>query len=209
MSGLEHMPRFVTFEGGEGAGKSTQMRLLAERLQAGGARVTLTREPGGTLMAERIRALLVTGRPDDLDGRAELLLMLAARVEHVRGLIRPALARGEVVLCDRFADSTMAYQGFGRGMDLEWLALLNRFVLGDLLPERTLLLDIDPGAGLARAGRASGGENRFEQEKLSFHQRVRAGFLELAASQPGRFRVIDATGEVAAVAEAVWEAYRS
>ncbi|MBF0295911.1 MAG: dTMP kinase [Magnetococcales bacterium] len=203
------MPRFVTFEGGEGAGKSTQMRLLAERLRATGARVTLTREPGGTPMAERIRALLVTGRPDDLDARAELLLMLAARVEHVRGLILPALARGEVVLCDRFADSTLAYQGYGRAMDPEWLAQLNRFVLGDLLPERTLLLDIDPLVGLARAGRGTGGENRFEQEQLSFHQRVRAGFLQMAASQPGRFRVIDATGAVEPVAEAIWEGFWS
>lgn len=208
-------PRLITFEGGEGSGKTTQIALLADRLRAFGVRVVVTREPGGCPMAEKIRALLVTGQPGDLESRSEWLLMLAARVEHIRKLIRPALERGDWVLCDRFADSTLAYQGHGRGIDWQHLELMNRFVLGGLQPDLTLLLDIDPSIGLLRAGTQRqplavvdpvAAENRFEQEALAFHQRVRAGFLELAQANPTRFRVIDATMDPQQVAAAVWEA---
>ncbi|MBF0438577.1 MAG: dTMP kinase [Magnetococcales bacterium] len=199
--------RFITFEGGEGAGKTTQIRLLADRLQAAGAGVVVTREPGGCLMAERIRELLVTGQPGDLEMRSELLLILAARIEHIRQRIRPALARGEWVLCDRFSDSTLAYQGYGRGLEREQLEMLNQFALDGLEPERTFLLDIDPAIGLVRAGENRQPiENRFEQEHLAFHQRVRAGFLALAAQHAARIRVIDATLDAQQVASAIWEA---
>ncbi|MBF0271997.1 MAG: dTMP kinase [Magnetococcales bacterium] len=215
MDGLEaairgQSARLITVEGGEGAGKSTQTRLLATRLREAGVSVVETREPGGCLMAERIRALLVTGRPEDLDPRAEWLLLMAARVEHLRVVIRPALARGEWVVCDRFSDSTLAYQGYGRGLPMGDLVAMNRMVLGDLVPHRVMVLDLDPVAGLARAGGDPGRgrllENRFEREQVTFHQRVRGGFLALAQADPTRFRVIDAAMDPARVAAAVWEA---
>ncbi|MBF0190153.1 MAG: dTMP kinase [Magnetococcales bacterium] len=202
--------RLIAVEGGEGVGKSTQTRLLAARLRESGVSVVETREPGGCPMAERIRALLVTGRPEDLDSRAEWLLLMAARVEHLRVVIRPALARGEWVVCDRFSDSTLAYQGYGRGLPLAELVAMNRLVLGDLTPHRVVVLDLDPVAGLARAGGDPGRgrllENRFEREQVAFHQRVRGGFLALAQADPVRFRVIDAALDPARVAAAVWEA---
>ncbi|MEO5344792.1 MAG: dTMP kinase [Magnetococcus sp. YQC-9] len=194
--------RFISFEGGEGAGKSSQMTLLAERLRSLSVDVVTTREPGGCPVAERIRALVVGGQPGDFDIRSEWLLMLAARVEHLRAVIRPALARGAWVLCDRFSDSTLAYQGYGRGLDLESLVAMNRFVQDGVTPDRVILLDVEPPVGLARAV----GKNRFEAEQLAFHQRVRAGYLALAVAEPVRWRVIDAHEDPACVAEAVWRA---
>ena len=142
--------RFITFEGGEGAGKSTQIRVLAAALERAGKTVCLTREPGGSGGAEQIRELLVTGDPDRWDAMTELLLLYAARKDHVRRLIEPALENGTWVLCDRFADSTMAYQGYGHGLDRSKIAALHKIVLGDLSPDLTIILDLDPEAGLAR-----------------------------------------------------------
>ncbi|MBF0614993.1 MAG: dTMP kinase, partial [Magnetococcales bacterium] len=142
--------RFIVFEGGEGAGKTTQQRLLASRLRALGRAVVETREPGGCLMAERIRSLLVSGQPGELDGRTELFLLLAARVEHVRSVIGPALAQGVWVLCDRFGLSTLAYQGFGRGLPVAQLEGMHRLAVDGLVPDRVVVLDIDPEVGLRR-----------------------------------------------------------
>lgn len=202
--------RFITFEGGEGAGKSTQIRRLAEAIQAAGRGVLVTREPGGTGLGERIRELLVTGQPDAMSAHTELLLVMAARIEHLRQVIHPALARGEWVLCDRFADSTLAYQGHGRGLALADLTWLHGWGCRAVKPDLTLLLDLDPLVGLARAAPGGGAmpETRFEEEDLAFHRRVRAGFLALAAAEPERFRIIDAGRDADRVATAVREAVR-
>lgn len=197
--------RFITFEGGEGGGKSSQIPLLAERLRQQGREVILTREPGGSPMAERIRALLVTGEPGALTPMGELLLMEAARAQHVAELIRPALQRGAWVVCDRFTDSTTAYQGFGRGLPMERIQSLNQWATEGRQPDLTLLLDLDPVMGLARAKGRAGTEVRFEAEALEFHQRVRQGFLTLAEREPERFVVVDATQPLERVAEAVWQ----
>lgn len=179
---------FITLEGGEGAGKSTQVRRLAAHLAARGRPVLLTREPGGSAGAEATRALLLS-RP--WDAKAEMLLHFAARREHVARSIRPALAAGAVVLCDRFADSTLAYQVAGQGGDRALWDGLVKLSLDGVWPDRTLLLDIPPETGLARA-HTRGEVNRYESLGLSFHSRVRQCFLDQAAAEPGRFRVIDA-----------------
>ena len=186
MSGL-----FVTFEGGEGSGKSTQVERLAARLRGRGLDPLLTREPGGTPLGEGIRELLLDPgrRPSPM---AEALLMEAARAELVAGVIRPGLAAGRIVLCDRYADSTLAYQGGGRGLDPELLRALNRAATGGLEPDLTLLLDLAPAAGLARRTRAALPANRLDREPEAFHARVRARYLELAAAAPERFVVLDA-----------------
>jgi dTMP kinase len=183
---------FVTFEGGEGSGKSTQLALLAARLRARGIEPLVTREPGGTPLAEGIRELLLdpARRPGAM---SEALLMEAARADLVAGLVRPALAAGRVVLCDRYDDSTLAYQGAGRGLDPGLLALLNRAATGGLEPDLTLLYDVPPEVGLARRGNAAGGTNRLDREPTDFHERVRRCFLGLAAAEPERWTVLDAT----------------
>ncbi|NWG45714.1 MAG: dTMP kinase [Alphaproteobacteria bacterium] len=187
--------RFITFEGGEGAGKSTQIARLAARLGAEGREVVVTREPGGTQGAEAIRSLLVTGATDRWTPLAELLLHYAARADHLDRLIRPALARGAIVLCDRFADSSRAYQGLAQGLGLERVEALDRVVTGRTQPDLTLILDIDPAEGLARAGRSGAGdETRYERMGTPFHDRLRAAFLEIAAGDPVRCRVIPAGG---------------
>lgn len=186
--------RFITFEGGEGSGKSTQIRLLAEAFAARGLPHLVTREPGGTTGAESIRKLLVE-EGNDWDPTTETVLFMAARVDHVRKRIIPALKRGEHVLCDRFLDSTRVYQGISHGLGLEFIDMLHRFVLGDFLPDLTLLLDIPITDGLARAGARGGAETRFEALDTSFHEAVRGGFLKLAEAEPRRFAVIDARGE--------------
>ncbi|MBF0142656.1 MAG: dTMP kinase [Magnetococcales bacterium] len=194
--------RFITLEGGEGVGKSTQGRLLAAELaNRHGVEVVLTREPGGCPLAEKIRELVVTGPPGGLGARAELLLMLAARAEHWRERIRPALDRGAWVVCDRFHDSTLAYQGYGRGLDLDWIRQLGQFVLEGEKPDLTLLLMLPVTTGLERAtsGRGTPRGLRFEQESLAFHQRIVAGFATMAEREPERFRVIEATGSVTEV----------
>jgi len=196
---------FVTFEGGEGAGKSTQIERLTRRLKARGLDAVITREPGGTPLAEGIRALLLD-RTHPPGAVAEAFLMEAARAELVSSVIRPALAAGRVVLCDRYADSTLAYQGAGRGLDATMLHAWNRAATGGLMPDLTLLFDLDPAAGLARRRQAVGETNRLDREPPEFHARVRAGFLELARSEPERFQVLDASRSPSALEAMIWEA---
>ena len=198
--------RFITFEGGEGAGKSTQVRILAERLRGAGREVVATREPGGSEGAEAIRALLVTGDPDRWSAVSETLLMYAARRDHIERTIRPALERGAWVICDRFADSTRAYQGAGGQAPRGLVAAMETFVLEDIRPDLTLMLDLPVEQGLARAGLRGGAEARFEAKGLSFHQRLRDAFLEIARAEPGRCAVIDAVQPPDAVSEAIWSA---
>ena len=185
--------RFITFEGGEGAGKTTQIALLRQRLEAAGRTVLATREPGGTPGAEEIRRLLVTGEPGRWDAWTEALLVTAARRDHVERVIRPALAAGTWVLCDRFLDSTLAYQGGALGRDA--IEALHSLVFGRLRPDLTLVLDIDPAVGLERAGKRAGGEGRFEARGLEWHRRLRETFLAIAKAEPGRCRIIDAAGD--------------
>jgi dTMP kinase len=182
--------RFITFEGGEGAGKSTQARRLAETLRAAGHEVLLTREPGGAPGAEAIRALLLGGAAE-WDARAEAMLHFAARREHVAKTIAPALARGVHVISDRFADSTWAYQGAGQGLPRPVFDALAALALDGLAPDLTLVLDLAPEAGLARAG-ARAALDRYERQDAAFHARIRAAFLEIAAAEPGRCVVLDA-----------------
>jgi dTMP kinase len=195
---------FVTFEGGEGSGKSTQIARLAEHLRLGGRDPVITREPGGTPLGEGIRSLLLdpSRSPEPL---AEALLMEAARAELVAQVIRPALARGRVVLCDRYADSTLAYQGGGRGLDRAMLRELNRAATGGLTPDLTLLFDLDPTVGLARRD-ASGEHNRLDGEPPDFHARVRAAYLELAREEARRFVTLDASLAPATIGARVSEA---
>jgi dTMP kinase len=192
--------RFITFEGVDGAGKSTQIARLAAHLREGGARVVATREPGGSPGAEEIRRLLVEGEPGRWSAETEILLFAAARRDHLERLIAPALARGDAVLCDRFADSTRVYQGAVRGDLRATVDALHDLVIG-VEPDLTIILDLDPDEALAR-GRARGGdETRFERFGADFQRRLRDGFLRLAAEQPGRCRVVPADGpedEVAA-----------
>ncbi|ADH64314.1 thymidylate kinase [Allomeiothermus silvanus DSM 9946] len=179
---------FITFEGPEGAGKSTQVKLLAPWLEAQGREVVLTREPGnGGWLGVEVRRLVLLSEP--MSPEAEYLLYSADRAEHVRRVIAPALAAGKVVLCDRYLDSSLAYQGYGRGLDLGWLRAVAVGVTQGLKPHRTFLLDLPPEVGLARFA----GRDRLEREPLEFHQRVRAGYLELAKAEPQRFVVLDAT----------------
>ncbi len=198
--------RFITFEGGEGAGKSTQVRLLAERLTPSVPEVVVTREPGGSAGAEAVRALLVTGDVDRWSGVSETLLMYAARRDHIERVIAPALERGAWVLCDRFADSTRAYQGAGGGVDPALIAALERHVLEGVTPDLTLILDLPVDAGLARAGERPGTETRFEAKGRAFHERLRQGFLDIARTEPERCAVIHASGSREAVAAAIWSA---
>jgi dTMP kinase len=193
----------ITVEGGEGAGKSTQVDLLAGALVGAGIAVERTREPGGSEGAEAIRRLLLDGATERWDAVGEALLLYAARRDHVVRLIEPALARGTWVVCDRFADSTLAYQGYGRGLPLADLAALHRFALGDFAPDLTLILDLPVADGLARAARRSVDADRFERLDAAFHERLRQGFRQIAADHPERCVVIDAAGEVDSVHRAV------
>jgi len=187
---------FVTFEGPDGSGKTTQIRLLAEWLRERGREVVLTREPGGTEIGDQIRAVLHDPYNTAMDARAEILLYSASRAQHVAQLIRPALAAGKIVISDRYADSTLAYQGYGRGLDLEMLRTITRFATRGLTPGLTLYLDITPEEGLQR--RRLGGDewNRLDAEALEFHQRVRAGYLELVEQEPERWAVVNAARPV-------------
>ena len=195
--------RFITLEGGEGAGKSTQIALLKAALEAKGIRVLTTREPGGSEGGEEIRNLLVNGETHRWEPLTEALLNYAARHEHLQKLILPALNDGTWVLCDRFADSTMAYQGYGHTMNREVIRRLHRLVVEDISPDLTLMFDLPVEQGLARAGSRGEGEDRYERMGSAFHERLRAGFLEIAKKNPMRCSVIDATGDVGAVAMAV------
>jgi dTMP kinase len=188
---------FITLEGPEGAGKTVLARRLAEALEQRGRTVRLTREPGGTALGERVRALLLERSSGGLaiDARADALLFNAARAQLVAEVIRPALDAGEVVLCARFADSTLAYQGYGAGLPIDQLRAIADVATGGLAPDLTILLDVDPEVGLRR--KAPGARNRFEASfDLDFHRRVRAGFLELAGQEPERWRVVDSTRHV-------------
>lgn len=191
--------RFIVLEGGEGGGKSTQARRLRDHLEARGRRVLLTREPGGSPLAEAIRALVLGQWPEGVDATTELLLIFAARAAHLQATIRPALADGRDVICDRFVDASYAYQGAGRGVDPADIAALERLVLGDLQPDCVLLLDIAPEIGVQRIAERSG-NNRFDAESMAFMQRVRAAYLARAAAAPARYRVIDAARDADTVA---------
>jgi dTMP kinase len=185
--------KFITIEGGEGAGKSSMMDRLAAWLESHGHNVVRTREPGGTVIAERIRAILLDDRNAELCGQAELLLVFASRAQHLEELIRPALARGDTVLCDRFTDASWAYQGGGRQIPLDWIAALEQMVHGDLQPDFTLLLDLPVEQGLKRASHR-GEADRFEQESSNFFNRVRQAYLARANASGKRFEFIDASG---------------
>jgi dTMP kinase len=195
--------KFITLEGGEGAGKSTQAGLLGAWLETKGLEVVLTREPGGTPGAEEIRNLLVTGAVGRWDALTETLLHYAARREHMARLILPALEAGRWVICDRFIDSTAAYQGYGQGIDLGVIAGLRSMVLGDFMPDLTLILDVIPETRRARTAARPGAEDRYERMTEAFHHRVRAGFHAIAAAEPKRCTVIVADQDIAAVSRAM------
>jgi len=198
--------RFITFEGGEGTGKSTQVRRLADRLGGVGIQAVATREPGGSPGAEAIRSLLVNGEADRWSATTETLLLNAARCDHIERTIRPALARGAWVICDRFADSTRAYQGAAGGAPDSLISLLEAAVLGDLKPDLTVIFDLPPDVGLARAAGRGGAEARFEAKGLAFHARLRERFQAIALAEPDRCVVIDGAPDVETVARAVWTA---
>jgi len=193
---------FITLEGPEGAGKSTNREYLAARLREQGVDVVMTREPGGTPLAERIRELLLAPSEERMAVDTELLLMFAARAQHLAEVIRPALARGAVVLCDRFTDATYAYQGGGRGLSVERIAILESFVQGELRPDLTLVFDLPVEVGLARAA-ARGRLDRFEQEGQAFFEAVRQAYLQRAGQQPQRYRLLDAAQPLSAVQQAI------
>lgn len=197
--------RLITIEGGEGAGKSTQAPLLVAALEAAGIAALATREPGGSAGAEAIRQLLLEGGGERWHAVGEALLLTAARLDHVARLIEPALAHGQWVVCDRFSDSTLAYQGWGRGLPVSDIALLHRLALGSFAPDLTAILDLPVEIGLARAA-ARAAADRFEGLDPAFHERVRRGFREIAAAEPTRCVLIDATADPAAVHRAVWAA---
>ena len=202
--------RFITLEGGEGVGKSTQIARLAKRLEGAGVGVITTREPGGAPGADTIRSILVSGDTDRWDPMSEALLNFAARREHLMRTIWPALERGHWVLSDRFADSTMAYQGYGHGIDRELIGALYRAAVGDFRPDLTIMLDLPVAEGLRRAaqrnGAPDGAEDRYERMDVAFHDRLRAGFLAIAAAEPNRCVVVDATGELDVVETRIWAA---
>lgn len=196
--------RFITFEGGEGAGKSTQVQRLAARLRADGRDVVTTREPGGSPGAESIRDIVLRGDADRWSPVTETLLMYAARRDHVERVIRPALDRGAWVICDRFADSTRAYQGAAGGVDPAFITALETYILEATRPDLTLVFDLPAETGLARAQARAGAEMRFESKGMAFHERLRAGFQAIAAAEPERCAIIDAAASIEAVEAAIW-----
>jgi dTMP kinase len=192
---------FITFEGPEGSGKTTQARLLVEYLRARGYPVLYTREPGGTEISEQIRHVILSTRNKAMQSEAEVLLFSAARAQIVAELIRPALAGGKIVICDRYADSTMAYQGYGLGLDLDALRAITRFATGGLVPERTFYVDVPVEVGLAR--RQRGEMNRLDQKEVAYHTRVRNGYLALIQAEPHRFIVIDGSQTIEQVQQEI------
>jgi len=198
---------FITFEGTEGCGKTTQMRLLAERLSSQGHTVTENQEPGATRIGTQIRRILLDPEHQEMASMTELLLMFASRTQAAAEIIRPALARGEIVLSDRFTDSSVAYQGCARGLGRDAVVQLHRFALGSLVPDLTLLIDVDVEVGLSRArirSQMDPSEARLDLQSLEFHERVSDAYHAIAASEPARVRVIDGTGTCGEVAERVW-----
>jgi dTMP kinase len=198
--------RFITFEGGEGAGKSTQLAALRDWFAADGREAVFTREPGGTARAERIRELLLENTSESMPSICELLLMFAARATHIANVIEPALQRGAWVICDRFTDATYAYQGWGRGVDLQQIATLERLVQGELRPDLTILLDVPLELSSMRARQRNenaGVTDRFEREQRAFFERVREGYLTRARNEPARVAVIDASADIASVTASI------
>jgi dTMP kinase len=199
--------RFITLEGIEGAGKSTVAKLVVDWLAGRGITACLTREPGGTPLAERVRQIVLERGPEAVSAQAETLLMFAARSIHLENLIRPRLLRGEWVICDRFTDASRAYQGYGRGLDQAWIEQLASAVHGELQPDRTLLLDLPVATGLSRArGRSGAAADRFEAEVEEFFERVRQGYLHIARNEPRRVRLIDASRPLPEVTREVTKA---
>ena len=198
---------FITFEGSEGCGKTTQIEALAKALEAQGKTVLITREPGGTLIGEKIRNLLQDpSHKNDISDMTELLLFSASRAELITSRIQPALARGEIVICDRFHDSTFVYQGLGRAIDMNIVEQLNQITVGTLKPDLTILLDLDAKIGIERAkSRQSGELDRIENESLAFFEAVRNGYLELAKKEPERFKTIDGLLSVDAIKKIIWD----
>jgi dTMP kinase len=192
---------FITLEGIEGCGKTTQIQHLSTYFKNRGLPYVVTREPGGTAIGEKIRTILLNPESKDLVPTAELLLYMADRAQHINSFIKPCLAEGKIVICDRYFDATVVYQGFARGLNTRFILDLHKLVFEDLKPDITFLLDVSPRIGLTRAweqldcGARSGTESRFEEETISFHEKVRAGYLELAHQEPERFRIIDASKE--------------
>lgn len=202
---------FITFEGTEGCGKSTQIVRLAAALRAQGQQPVVTREPGGCAIADKIRAILLDPASAEMISQAELLLYAAARAQHVAEVIRPALEQGKIVLCDRFCDATVAYQGYGRGLEIAMIEQLNHYACQGIQPDLTLVLDLAVTVSLNRARRRNADnpnsdEDRFEQESLDFHQRIRDAYLQLSRQQPQRIRVVDADGSLDSVAARIREA---
>jgi dTMP kinase len=197
--------RFITFEGGEGCGKSTQSRLLLKKLEQENIPVVLTHEPGGTALGNELRRTLKRKRDSSISPHAELFLLAASRAQLVAEVIRPALEEGKVVICDRFTHSTMVYQGYGRGLDFTAIKMVNNMATRNLDPDLIILLDISPKQGLARKQSL---KDRFELEDSSFHWRVRDGYLKMAAAEPGRWLVIDASLPKGRVAEIIWDRVR-
>ncbi len=190
---------FITFEGPEGSGKSTQIGLLAAYLRKKGHKVVMTREPGGSCIADKIRQILLDKNNKELCPSAELLLYLSSRAQHLSDTIEPALKKGYVVLCDRFSDSTMAYQGYARGFDRKTISMLNEFASSGRKPDLTILLDIDIKKGLQRAHKAKNSKDRLELEPMAFHAKVRRGFKAIASKEPNRVKLVSITSDVAGV----------
>lgn len=208
------MGLWITFEGTEGTGKSTQIERLARRLGAAGHTVVVTFEPGGTELGQRLRKLLLRPAHDPMDPMTELLLYSADRAQHLTEVILPALERGDLILCDRYLDATLAYQGFGRRLGVERILEIHSHPPLDRRPHYTILLDLEPATAVERARSRNIGsglddsEGRFERERLDFHDRVRSGYLQLAAAEPGRFRIVDAAGDADEVEGRVWRVVR-
>tara|TARA_B100000686_G_scaffold350049_1_gene444892 strand:+ start:859 stop:1482 length:624 start_codon:yes stop_codon:yes gene_type:complete len=195
--------RFITFEGGEGSGKSTQIKILKNKLSKKHS-VIITREPGGTKEAEIIRNLLVKGKTNKLSGITEVLLNFAARKDHVEKIILPSLKNGKWVLCDRFSDSTLAYQGYGRNVSKDLIKNLNRSLIDDLKPKLTFLFDIDPKIGLPRSRKRSNDELRYENMPLNFHKKIRNAYLDIAKKNKKRIKIIDASLDKDSISEIIW-----
>ncbi len=200
--------KFITLEGGEGVGKTTNLGFIEDMLASQGITVIKTREPGGTPLAEKIRQLLLDETQEQVDPIAELLMMFAARAQHILHVIRPALERGDWVLCDRFTDATYAYQGGGRGIDFDKIAWLENLVQGEIRPDLTILLDADFEVGMKRA-RQRGKLDRFEQEQREFFEKIRQAYLQLAQQQPRRFAVIDASQDLASIQQQIQQQINS
>lgn len=201
--------RFISFEGGEGSGKSTQLCLLASAFEKSGLPFLSTREPGGSDGAEKIRSLLVSGEVDSWDPLTETILFNAARADHINKLIKPAIVQGKTVICDRFLDSTIVYQGIGKGLGTDYIKNLHNMLFGNFMPDLTIILDIKPEDGLARAEKRSDNENRFEKLNIEFHKKIRAGFLKIAEMEEGRCVVLDANQDADKLHKQIIETIRA